>query len=128
MIPDIFQLMNTEKHYWESTTIKQTKSDTMKHDITIEERYFSEDIRSLKNYDKEFEKAYENEDSNYVMTIRLSKLNELCPRKTQCKQLYQRLIAFLNEKGITLRIISRKKVKIPGVVGIDSERLNEMKA
>lgn len=82
----------------------------MKHDMKVEERYFSEDINSLKAYDEGFGTAYDNGGS-YVLTIHLSKLNELCPRKTLNKQMYQRLVTFLYEKGITLRILSRKRDK-----------------
>lgn len=82
----------------------------MKHDMKVEERYFSEDINSLKTYDEGFGTAYDNGGS-YVLTIQLSKLNELCPRKTLNKQMYQRLVTFLYEKGITLRILSRKRDK-----------------
>ncbi len=84
----------------------------MVHDMIVEERFFSEDIRSLKEYDEGFENAYDNGE-NYEFSIKLSILFEICPRKSQKKQLYNRLISFLNEKGIVLSIISRKKEKHP---------------
>ena len=82
----------------------------MVHDMIVEERFFSEDIRSLKEYDEGFENAYDNGE-NYEFSIKLSILFEICPRKSQKKQLYNRLVSFLNEKGIVLSIISRKKEK-----------------
>lgn len=82
----------------------------MKHELIVEERYFSEDIKSLKDYNEGFGIAYDNGDS-YVLTIQLSKLNELYEGKAHNKQTYQRLVTFLYEKGITLRILSRKRDK-----------------
>ena len=82
----------------------------MKHDMKVEERYFSEDINSLKAYDEGFGTAYDNGGS-YELTIRLTKLFEICPRKNQNKQMYERFVAFLYEKGIVMNIESRKKNK-----------------
>lgn len=82
----------------------------MKHMIQIEERYFSEDVKSLMEYDSEFKAAYDS-GNKYEMTIALDKLAELCPRKFQKKMMYDRLITFLKQKGIVIIIKSRKKDK-----------------
>ena len=82
----------------------------MIHDILIEERYFSKDVESLMKYSEEFQNAYMNGEE-LEMAIQLSVLFELCPRKAQKKQMYERFVAFLGEKGIVLRIISRKREK-----------------
>ncbi len=81
------------------------------HDMTIEERYFSKDIESLKEFDDRFKNAYDN-GIPYEFTIKLSELFELCPRKARKKQQYERFISFLNEKNIILHIVSRKKCKL----------------
>ena len=90
----------------------------IKHNLEIEERYFSADIQSLKDYSDEFRIAYENGDY-YEFTMQLAKLFELCPRKAKNRLQYERLLAFLNEKGIVLKIQSRKKNF--GKAGIDTE-------
>ena len=80
------------------------------HDMNVEERLFTADIDSLRCYDEGFKAAYDG-GLEYELTINLPKLFEICPRKTQKKKVYERLVRFLNEKGITLRIQSRKKQK-----------------
>jgi len=80
------------------------------HDMNVEERLFSADLNSLKNYDDKFKAAYDS-GLEYEMTIKLSMLFQICPRKSQKKQMYDRLVNFLNEKDIILRIQSRKKSK-----------------
>ena len=80
----------------------------MTHQLSIEERYFAEDIRSLMEYDNDFKTAY-NSGRNYSMTISLEKLIELCPRKFRKRMMYDRLLSFLKEKGIVIVIQSRKK-------------------
>ena len=80
------------------------------HDMNVEERLFTADLNSLKDYDDKFKAAYDS-GLEYEMTINLSKLFEICPRKSQKKQMYERLVKFLNEKDISLRIQSRKKPK-----------------
>lgn len=82
----------------------------IKHDMIIEERFFSKDIDSLKDYDEGFKTAYEN-GIGYEFTIKLCNLFELCPRKARKKQVYERFMAFLCEKGIMMKIISRKSDK-----------------
>ena len=82
----------------------------MKHQMEIEERYFSEDIKSLKLYDEGFAVAYDNGNS-YRITISLNSLATLCPRKYVKRQMYERLVAFLRQKQIELLILSRKKDK-----------------
>lgn len=82
----------------------------MIHNLDVEERYYSEDIKSLKEYDEGFREAYDKGKS-YEITIKLSDLFELCPRKFQKKELYKRFVRFLKEKDIKLKIISRKKEK-----------------
>lgn len=81
-----------------------------KHRIELEERYFSEDVNALMGYDDDFKTAYCSGEK-YEMTILLSILGSLCPRYAIKKQAYHRLMAFLMEKGITMKIISRKKEK-----------------
>ena len=81
-----------------------------KHNLDVEERYFSLDIEALKNYDEGFRQAYDN-GKEYDMSIKLSKIFTICPRKRQRKQLYERLVRFLALKGITLKISSRKHEK-----------------
>jgi len=81
---------------------------TMTHQLSIEERYFAEDIRSLMEYDNDFKAAY-NSGRNYSMTISLEQLIELCPRKFRKRMMYDRLLSFLKEKGIVIVIQSRKK-------------------
>ena len=82
----------------------------MKHDIVIEQRYFSKDIEALMLHDDKFKDAYEN-GGCYKMEITLGKLAEICPRKFQKKQMYHRLVSFLELKDIQLVILSRKKDK-----------------
>ena len=83
---------------------------TFKHNLDVEERYFSLDIEALKNYDEGFRQAYDN-GKEYEMSITLSNIYAICPRKRQRKQLYERLVQFLAHKGLTLRITSRKHEK-----------------
>ena len=80
------------------------------HNDKLEERYFCMDIAALKQYDDEFNTAY-NCGSGYELTIRLMDLFVICPRKRQRKQQYGRLANYLASRGITLRIISRKHNK-----------------
>ena len=80
------------------------------HNDELEERYFSMDIAALKLYDDTFKTAYDS-GSDYELTIRLMDLFVICPRKRQRKQQYGRLVNYLASKGITLRIISRKRDK-----------------
>ena len=80
------------------------------HDLKVEERLFSADIDSLKEYDEGFKFAYDS-GLGYELTIKLCDLFELCPRKAQKKQLYERFLAFLSEKGIKMKIQSRKREK-----------------
>lgn len=82
----------------------------MKHDIMIEQRYFSKDIEALMLHDDKFKDAYEN-GGCYRMEITLGKLAEICPRKFQKKQMYHRLVSFLELIDIQLVILSRKKDK-----------------
>lgn len=82
--------------------------NNMKHNLKVEERYFFKDIASLRGYDERLGGALDN-GKPYEMTIKLNTLFELCPRKACKKQMYRRLVAFLNEKGIDMKIISRKK-------------------
>ena len=42
-----------------------------KHNLDVEERYFSLDIEALKNYDEGFRQAYDN-GKEYDMSIKLS--------------------------------------------------------
>ena len=78
------------------------------HNDEIEERYFALDIESLKQHDEGFKDAYDG-GSSYELTIKLMDLFVICPRKRQRKQQYKRFANYLASKGITLRIISRKK-------------------
>ena len=80
------------------------------HSNELEERYFSMDIAALKQYDNGFTTAYDD-GGDYELTIKLMDLFVLCPRKRQRKQQYERLVNYLASKGITLRIISRKRDK-----------------
>ena len=86
-------------------------NNTYQHANEIEERYFALDIESLKQHDEGFKMAYDG-DCGYELTIKLIDLFVLCPRKRQRKQQYGRLVNYLASKGITLRIISRKRDKI----------------
>lgn len=79
-----------------------------KHNLMVEERFFSEDIKSLRSYDEKFDSAWTNQ-TEYSMTVMLSVLFEICPRSYQRTLMYKRLIKFLSEKNITLNIVSRKK-------------------
>lgn len=81
------------------------------HSNELEERYFCMDIAALKQHDEGFKTAYDC-GSGYELTIKLIDLFVLCPRKRQRKQQYGRLVNYLASKGITLRIISRKRDKI----------------
>jgi hypothetical protein len=80
------------------------------HANELEERYFCLDIAALKQYDDAFKTAY-NCGDDYELTIKLMDLFVICPRKRQRKQQYGRLVNYLASKGITLRIISRKRDK-----------------
>jgi hypothetical protein len=80
------------------------------HSNEIEERYFSMDIAALKQHDTGFKTAYDC-GSGYELTIKLMDLFVLCPRKRQRKQQYKRFVKYLASRGITLRIISRKRDK-----------------
>ena len=80
------------------------------HSDELEERYFALDIESLKQHDEGFKTAYDG-GSSYELTIKLMDLFVICPRKRQRKQQYGRLVKYLASKGITLRIISRKRDK-----------------
>ena len=80
------------------------------HNNEIEERYFCLDIAALKQYDDAFKTAY-NCGDDYELTIKLMDLFVICPRKRQRNQQYGRLVNYLASKGITLRIISRKRDK-----------------
>ena len=80
------------------------------HSNELEERYFALDIESLKQHDEGFKMAYDS-GSGYELTIKLMDLFVICPRKRQRKQQYKRFVKFLASKGITLRIISRKRDK-----------------
>jgi hypothetical protein len=80
------------------------------HSDELEERYFSMDIAALKQYDNGFTTAYDD-GGDYELTIKLMDLFVICPRKRSRKQQYGRLVNFLASKGITLRIISRKRDK-----------------
>ena len=85
-------------------------NNTYQHANEIEERYFALDIESLKQHDEGFKAAYDC-GSGYELTIKLMDLFVLCPRKRQRRQQYGRLSNYLASKGITLRIISRKRDK-----------------
>lgn len=78
------------------------------HNALVEERYFSMDVESLKQYDDQFRKAYETGEK-YEFTIKLSDIIEICPRHKQEKGQYRRFIKFLSTKGITMNLVSRKK-------------------
>ena len=80
------------------------------HNDEIEERYFALDIESLKQHEEGFKTAYDC-GSGDELTIKLMDLFVICPRKRQRKQQYGRLVNYLASKGITLRIISRKRDK-----------------
>ena len=86
------------------------ENSTYQHANEIEERYFALDIESLKQHDEGFRTAYDC-GSGYELTIKLMDLFVICPRKRQRKQQYGRLVNYLASKGITLRIISRKRDK-----------------
>ena len=85
-------------------------NNTYQHANELEERYFCLDIAALKQYDDAFKTAY-NCGDDYELTIKLMDLFVICPRKRQRKQQYGRLVNYLASKGITLRIISRKRDK-----------------
>ena len=92
------------------------------HNNTVEERYFSSDVLSLKQYDDQFKKAYETGEK-YEFTIKLSDIIEICPRHKQEKGQYQRFIKFLSTKGITMNLVSRKK----GHNGLSENNLKDEK-
>lgn len=89
----------------------------MRHDLIVEERLFSADIRALQEYDKGFDEVWQQRasadiaDGNYLLEITLAELGKLCPRKYIRSLMYGRLVNFLREKGITLRILSQKNRK-----------------
>ena len=78
------------------------------HNALVEERYFSMDVESLKQYDSDFREAYET-GNGYEFTIQLKDIASICPRHKQEKGQYQRFIKFLSTKGITMNLVSRKK-------------------
>ena len=78
------------------------------HSPIVEERMFAMDVKSLKQYDDQFRKAYETGEK-YEFTIKLSDIIEICPRHKQEKGQYRRFIKFLSTKGITMNLVSRKK-------------------
>lgn len=78
------------------------------HNALVEERYFSMDVESLKQYDDQFRKAYESGEK-YEFTIKLSDIIEICPRHKQEREQYRRFIRFLSTRGITMNLVSRKK-------------------
>ena len=78
------------------------------HSPIVEERMFAMDVKSLKQYDDQFRKAYETGEK-YEFTIKLSDIIEICPRHKQEKGQYQRFIRFLSTRGITMNLVSRKK-------------------
>jgi hypothetical protein len=78
------------------------------HSPIVEERMFAMDVKSLKQYDDQFRKAYEAGEK-YEFTIKLSDIIEICPRHKQEKGQYQRFIKFLAGRGITMNLVSRKK-------------------
>ena len=80
---------------------------TMVHNIEVEERMFSADIMALCNYDAGFKEAWQS-GTEYEMTIMLSDLFGICPRSWQRTLMYERLVKFLEEKNITLRVVSMK--------------------
>lgn len=78
------------------------------HNALVEERYFSMDVESLKQYDDKFKKAYETGDK-YEFTIKLSDIIEICPRHKKEREAYRRFTRFLKSKNITMNLVSRKK-------------------
>lgn len=78
------------------------------HNALVEERYFSMDVESLKQYDSDFREAYET-GNGYEFTIQLKDIASICPRHKQEKGQYQRFIRFLSTRGITMNLVSRKK-------------------
>ena len=78
------------------------------HNALVEERYFSMDVESLKQYDSDFKEAYET-GNGYEFTIQLKDIASICPRHKQEKGQYQRFIRFLSTRGITMNLVSRKK-------------------
>lgn len=79
----------------------------MKHDIILEERFFSADITALRTYDSGFNQAWQD-GSEYELEIMLPELFGICPRKYARTLMYSRLVNFLKEKNITLNVVSRK--------------------
>ena len=86
----------------------------------VEERYFSMDVESLKQYDSDFREAYETGNS-YEFTIQLKDIASICPRHKQEKGQYQRFIRFLSTRGITMNLVSRKKDRN----GLSENNLND---
>ena len=78
------------------------------HSPIVEERMFAMDVKSLKQYDDQFRKAYETGEK-YEFTIKLSDIIEICPRHKQEREQYRRFIRFLSTRGITMNLVSRKK-------------------
>ena len=78
------------------------------HSPIVEERMFAMDVKSLKQYDDQFRKAYETGEK-YEFTIKLSDIIEICPRHKQEREQYRRFIRFLASKNITMNLVSRKK-------------------
>lgn len=82
----------------------------MVHNINVEERMFSADIKALCNYDDGFKEAW-CEGTKYAMTINLCDLFVICPRSYRRTLMYARLVRFLELKNITLKIVSQKTKK-----------------
>ena len=78
------------------------------HSPIVEERMFAMDVKSLKQYDDQFRKAYETGEK-YEVTIKLSDIIEICPRHKKEREAYRRFTRFLKSKNITMNLVSRKK-------------------
>ena len=78
------------------------------HSPIVEERMFAMDVKSLKQYDDQFRKAYETGEK-YEFTIKLSDIIEICPRHKKEREAYRRFTRFLKSKNITMNLVSRKK-------------------
>ena len=85
----------------------------MKHNLIVEGRHFSADIKALCDYDEGFQNAWQD-GTSYEMAIMLSDLFEICPRSYKRTLMYARLVRFLGMKDITLRVMSRKTKKQNG--------------